>query len=102
MIPATIAGKIPCSLITPAIFTITVSASPDVVNVGIMPTFETLSETIPIKVATNNEITTQIVATLRDIVNFFASLIAIKRRRICGIPKYPRPQAKVETIGINP
>jgi hypothetical protein len=44
----------------------------------------------------------QILAILRDIVNSDSFLIAMNLSRICGIPKYPRPHASVDTIGRNP
>ena len=43
--------------------------------------------TTPMNTATAMEITTQVVATRREIVSFFSSSIAINRSRMCGIPK---------------
>ena len=53
---------------------------------------------IPIRIAVPIAMTTHTLAILRDSFSFFSSLIAINRRRICGIPKYPSPHASVETI----
>ena len=41
----------------------------------------------PINIATPIETTTHDVAMRRDVASFFESLIAIKRSRMCGIPK---------------
>ena len=51
---------------------------------------------IPMKMATAMEITTQTEAILLEIVSSFSLRMPMKRSRICGIPKYPRPQAMVE------
>ena len=50
------------------------------------------------KIATAIEITTQIEAILLEVLTMFLSPIAMKRRRICGIPKYPSPHARSEAI----
>ena len=53
---------------------------------------------IPIKIATHMEISTHTVAIRRERVSFFSSSIAMKRSRMCGMPKYPRPHARVDTM----
>ena len=57
---------------------------------------------IPIITATAMDIITHTVATRREVLRFFASLMAIKRKRTWGIPKYPRPHARSEAIGRIP
>ena len=71
-------------------------------SVSIIPPLLKLYPIIPMKIATPIEMTTQIDAILRDNVISLSSLIAINRRRICGIPKYPSPHAKVEAIFTAP
>ena len=53
---------------------------------------------IPIKMATNMEITTHTDAILLEVFNLFSSSIPIKRSRICGMPKYPSPHASVDAM----
>ena len=53
---------------------------------------------LSIETATDIEITTQTLATRLESFNFFVSSIAINLKRICGMPKYPSPQASVEAI----
>ena len=69
---------------------------------GTAPTFVMPSPIIPISTATAMEITTQMDATLLEIFSLLSSSIAINRSKICGIPKYPRPQASVDTMVIRP
>ena len=54
--------------------------------------------TMPINTATAMEITTHTDATLRESFSLLSSSIAIKRSRICGIPKYPSPHAIMDMI----
>ena len=71
-------------------------------SVGMTPSPLIASPTIPIMTETAIEISTQVVATLLESESFFSSSIAMNLKRICGIPKYPRPHARVEMIWINP
>ena len=41
---------------------------------------------------------TQTIAMMRLFLIIELSLIAMKRTRMCGMPKYPRPQTRPETI----
>ena len=58
-----------------------------VVNIGIEPATEAPYPMIPIRMATHMEISTHTVAIRRESTSFFSSSIAMKRRRIWGIPK---------------
>ena len=85
--PARRAGKKPKVLSRCAISTMIVSetlafSSSPTVPVRLMP-----RPTIPIRIAAPMAITTQILAILLERVSFFSSSIAMKRSRICGIPK---------------
>ena len=77
---------------------IKVSACEESERTSIAPAFVMLYPIIPMKIATVIEITTHTLAILLDIFSLFSSLIPIKRRRICGIPKYPSPHARVEAM----
>ena len=95
--PARIAAITPCLLRRSAIRTIIVSdAEPS--RRSNSPAAVIPSPTTPISTATASEITTHVVATLLESVSFSSSSIAMKRRRICGIPKYPSPHASMEII----
>ena len=58
--------------------------------------------TRPMMMATAMEITTQEVATRRESFSFFSSSMAMKRTRMWGMPKYPRPQANREQMVSRP
>ena len=72
------------------------------VSTSIYPCLLKVYPIIPINTATAIEITTQIVAILLESFILFSSLIAIKRKSTCGIPKYPSPHASVDAILIEP
>ena len=59
------------------------------------------SYTTPITTARVREITTHTIAITDDLRSSFSFLIAMKRMRICGIPQYPSPQARLEMISIG-
>ena len=79
------------------IFIITVSES-EPESAGMQPSPLIASPTTPIQTDTAIEIRTQTVATLLESESFFSSSIAMNLSRICGIPKYPSPHARVEMI----
>ncbi len=56
----------------------------------------------PIETAANKDIAHQIVAILLDLVSSEFFLIAIKRSKTCGIPKYPSPHESVDIIVKSP
>ena len=95
--PAIIAGNAPYVESKCATFTIIVSVS-EPERETISPVALICLPTTPIRIATPMAMTTQTDATRRETFNFFSSSIAMKRRRICGIPKYPSPHASVDTI----
>ncbi len=91
MIPATSAAKTPFSLISIAIFIMTVSESVEALAGSemtfMLPFFAIVLPITPIRTAIDIEMTTHIEAILLEILILLTSSIAIKRRRICGIPK---------------
>lgn len=52
----------------------------------------------PMHIAQVRDITSQVTAITLDAPTSLGLLIPIKRTKTCGIPKYPRPQAKPEKI----
>ena len=56
----------------------------------------------PIDTALNKEITTHTVAMRRDLRSSQEWVALMKRIRTCGIPKYPNPHAKPETMVTAP
>ena len=64
-----------------------VSDSALVARKGTLPAAVTLLPMMPMHTAMNMEITTQIVAMRRDWLSSFSSRMAIKRSRMCGMPK---------------
>ena len=97
IVPARSAGSTPCWLIRSAILTMIVSEAEPSSGIS-SPAAVMASPMIPISTATAREMTTHPVATLLDSFNFSSSSMAIKRSRICGMPKYPRPHAIMDTI----
>ena len=85
--PATSAGRNPKVLRKCAISTMTVSEALEVVSSPITPAFVMPRPITPIRMATLIAITTQMLAILRDSASLRSSSIAMKRSRICGIPK---------------
>ncbi len=69
---------------------------------GTRPAAETAWPTMPMNTATPMEITTQVPAMRRERVSSFSSRMAMKRTRMWGMPKYPRPQAIMETMRMMP
>ena len=65
----------------------TVSDSALVGRKGIFPAAETLRPTMPMRIATNMEITTHTEAMRRETFSFSSSSMAIKRSRMWGMPK---------------
>ena len=99
-IPATMERRKPWPPSSPERRIIIVSESALEVKVSSFPAAETPHPIIPMRIATNMEMTTHTEAIRRDKPSLFSSSIAIKRRRIWGIPKYPSPQAIMEKMEI--
>ena len=62
-------------------------SEPEPVSEGISPSKLMPSPITPIRSETNMETTAQIEAILLESFSCFSSFIAMKRRRMCGIPK---------------
>ena len=67
-----------------------------------MPFADIARPTIPIRIAIAMEIGAHIEAIRLETLIFSVSSIAMNLTRICGIPKYPSPQAAVDIIVRNP
>ena len=86
MTPQSRAASTPCWLIRSAMRTMMVSES-EPSSAPSAPTLVSALPMMPIRIATPMAMTTQTVATRRDSLSLFSSSIAIKRSRMCGIPK---------------
>ena len=84
--PAMMAKNTPFSEMTCAIRTMMVSVSLPL-SCGTILALLSVRPTTPISTAIPIAITTHTDATRRDSFSFFSSSIAIKRSRMCGIPK---------------
>ena len=100
--PATTDSRIPWRPSKSARRMITVSDSELDENMGIPPATEAPYPMMPIRMATNMEMTTQMDAIRRDVLSLSSWLMAMKRRRIWGIPKYPNPHARVDSMVMKP
>ena len=87
IMPAMTAKNTPCRLIRSERRMMIVSASALPVRNGSFPAADTLYPITPMDTAMNMEITTHTVARRRDWFSSFSLRIAMKRSRICGIPK---------------
>ena len=67
-------------------------------STGMRPALDTLLPIMPMHTATVMEITTHTAAMRRDSFSSFSSRMAMKRTRMWGMPKYPRPQASMEKM----
>ena len=99
--PAPITASTPFSLNKAAIRIMIVSESDPERN-PIAPTSDMARPTMPIKIATAIEITTHTEAILLDLPILSSFSVAINRRRMWGIPKYPRPHANEDAMVIIP
>ena len=84
--PASTAHSRPFWLSKSAMRTMMVSES-EPVSVTSAPALVMARPTTPMNTPTNSEMTTQEDAIRRESLSFFSSSIAMKRSRMCGIPK---------------
>ena len=56
---------------------------------------------MPIAIAATNEIATQVIAMRRDSLILAGLSMDMKRTRMCGMPKYPKPHAMHEARPIR-
>ena len=100
--PATTDSRTPFRPSKSASRMITVSDSELEENMGMLPATDAPYPMIPMRMATNMEMTTQTDAMRRDVFSLSSWLMAMNRRRIWGIPKYPSPHARVDNMVIKP
>ena len=84
--PASTAQTMPFWLSRLAMRTMMVSES-EPARLSSAPALVMARPTMPMNTATNSETMTQEVATRRDSLSFFSSSMAMKRSRMCGMPK---------------
>ena len=84
--PASTAQTMPFWLSRSAMRTMMVSES-EPARLSSAPALVMARPTMPMNTATNSETMTQEVATRRDSLSFFSSSMAMKRSRMCGMPK---------------
>ena len=87
MTPAATASSAPWLLITSASRTMTVSLCALVPSIGMPPATDTLYPMTPMSMATAMESRAHVEAMRRETLISLSSRMAMKRSRMCGIPK---------------